>query len=116
MSLHAPFKFDMQSGGMGREGRFSEGNNPGHCGTHSCVQVIVMVMMVVVVMVMMVMVMMVMMVLMVMMVMMMVMVVMALFSPLYILQVDAWPGIYSNSSGFEEGGQTRDCLLVILCM
>ena len=92
----------MHSGGMGREGRFSERNNPGHSSTHSRVQVIVMVMMM----------MMMMMVVMVMMVMM----VMALVSPFYILQVDAWPGIYSNSSGFEEGGQKRDCLLLILCM
>ena len=59
-----PFKIIIHSGGMGREGRFSERNNPGHCGTHSCVQVIVMVMIVLMVKMVMVMMMMVMMMLM----------------------------------------------------
>ena len=39
MSQHTPIKLNIHSAGMGREGRFSERNNPGHCGTHSCVQV-----------------------------------------------------------------------------
>ena len=33
---------------MGRKGRFGEGNSPGHCGSHSCVQVVVMIVIVVV--------------------------------------------------------------------
>ena len=65
MSLHASFKLNIHSAGMGREGRFSERNNPGHCSTHSCVQVIVMMMSVVMMMVVMMMMMMVVMVMMV---------------------------------------------------